>query len=82
MLDRVSVHLNTNGVFSASMPNPEYLKRLPKNAEPEIEETFPHPLDGEPVQVSSAWTRTQNRVIITWFYDHLLPDGRRRSINL
>ena len=74
-LNRVFKHLNPTGVFSASMPNPDYLKRLSKKAEPDIEDVFPHPLDGEPVQVSSAWTRTTNQVIITWFYDHLLPDG-------
>lgn len=76
VLTRVFKHLKPTGVFSTSMPNPEYLKRLPKNAEPDIEDVFPHPLDGEPVQVSSAWTRTTNHMMITWYYDHLLPDGK------
>jgi hypothetical protein len=46
-----------------------------------VEDTFPHPADGEPVQVSAAWSRSKNRFNLEWIYDHLLPDGRiERSI--
>lgn len=74
-LERLALHLGPEGVFAASLPNPAFLKRLPRHADPDIEITFPHPLDGEPVQVSSAWVRTVHQVILTWIYDHLSPDG-------
>jgi len=75
VLKRVLEHLQTDGVFAVSMPNPLLLKRLPRRAEPEVEELFPHPLDGEPVQVSSAWERQRESFTVLWHYDHLLPDG-------
>ncbi len=55
---------------------PSCCERLPRLAEPEVEDTFLHPLSGEPVQVSSGWKKTSDRLVITWHYDHLLPDGR------
>jgi len=76
MLECVRRHLRPDGLFAASLPNPALLWRLPRLAEPEIEESFPHPLDGEPVQVSSGWQRTSRHLIVQWHYDHLLPDGR------
>ncbi len=75
-LKLVSQHLQAAGALVLSLPNPALLDRLPSNAEPEIEEYFNHPMDGEPVQVSSAWRKTHNQFILTWHYDHLLPDGR------
>ncbi len=41
-----------------------------------MEESFPHPDTGDPIQVSSAWERVGDRVTFTWIYDHLLPDGQ------
>ena len=75
-LRRVRQHLQPSGIFAASMPNPALLEILPLRSDPEIEEVFPHPQDGEPVQVSSAWKRTRQQVAFTWHYDHLLPDGK------
>jgi SAM-dependent methyltransferase len=75
-LTRVRQHLQPDGLFVASVPNPGLLRRLPRRSDPEIEETFPHPLDGEPVQVSSAWERTPSEFRLTWIYDHLQPDGQ------
>ena len=49
---------------------------MPPRGEAEIEEIFPHPVDGEPVQVSSTWQRRAGRFTAAWQYDHLLPDGR------
>ncbi len=72
----VRQHLLPGGLFAASLPNPSVTRHLPQHADPEVEETFPHPVDGEPVQVSSAWERTAHHFIIHWHYDHLLPDGR------
>jgi SAM-dependent methyltransferase len=69
-------HLSPDGLFAASLPNPAVLRRLPQRAEVEIEEIFPHPMDGEPVQVSSTWQRSAGHFTHTWHYDHLLPDGR------
>ncbi|OGO38663.1 MAG: hypothetical protein A2W35_06950 [Chloroflexi bacterium RBG_16_57_11] len=84
-LDRQAVlacaqaHLSGDGVFGISLPNPDWLRSLPARSEAEVEEVFPHPLDGEPVQVSSAWQRTRSRLrqefILDWHYDHLKPDG-------
>ena len=68
--------LQTGGWFVFSVPNPQLLEHLPRRSESEVEEVFPHPLDGEPVQVSSEWRRTLRQFILTWRYDHLLPDGR------
>ena len=75
VLECVRRHLQSGGVFAASLPNPRMLREIPAYSEPEIEEVFPHPLDGEPVQVSSSWRRTTHHLIIDWHYDHLLPDG-------
>jgi SAM-dependent methyltransferase len=75
MLQLVQRHLMPDGCFTTSLPNPQVFKDLPAYGEPEIEDHFPHPLDGEPVQVSSEWKRTKNQFVLTWHYDHLLPDG-------
>ncbi|MBP1693349.1 MAG: methylase involved in ubiquinone/menaquinone biosynthesis [Chloroflexi bacterium] len=72
----ISRHLLPGGAFVASLPNPQLLLHLPKKSGPEFEETFPHPLDGEPVQVSSAWQRDGQTFTVSWYYDHWLPDGR------
>jgi SAM-dependent methyltransferase len=74
-LANVRAWLRPGGVFAASLPNPALLKSFPSHGEPEIEEVFPHPIDGEPVQVSSAWERSRDRFTVYWRYDHLLPDG-------
>lgn len=71
----VKEHLQPGGIFVFCIPNPDYLKKLPRLTETEVEEIFPHPLDGEPVQVSSSWRRTATDFTIWWNYDHLLPDG-------
>jgi SAM-dependent methyltransferase len=75
MLHLVRQHLQPLGCFAASAPNPQIYKDLPAHAEPEIEDVFPHPQDGEPVQASSEWERTKSHFILTWHYDHLQPDG-------
>jgi SAM-dependent methyltransferase len=67
--------LAQHGMFAVSLPNPELLRRMPRQSEPEIEDTFLHPLTGEPVQVSSAWKKVSGDLMVTWHYDHLLPDG-------
>ncbi len=64
------------GAFAVSLPNAQALKRLPKESDAEVEDIFAHPVDGEPVQVSSAWKRTPDFFLLEWHYDHLLPDGR------
>ena len=69
-------HLNPGGIFATSLPNPTLLRSLPRQADSEIEEIFLHPLDGEPVQVSSEWQRDQKSLTLQWHYDHLLPAGQ------
>jgi SAM-dependent methyltransferase len=74
-LSSVRFHLHEDGIFALSLPNPTTLKHLPARSEPEVEEIFPHPLDGEPVQVSSSWELSDRFITVQWHYDHLLPDG-------
>lgn len=69
-------HLRPGGLFAASLPNPSLYRRLPRRSDPELEESFPHPVDREPVQVSSAWERDAQFFTVFWHYDHLLPDGQ------
>ncbi len=68
--------LRPGGVFLVSIPNPLVLMALPERGEPEVEERFPHPQSGLPVQVSSTWRRSGGRFVLRWLYDTLLPDGR------
>ncbi|HSF81176.1 MAG TPA: class I SAM-dependent methyltransferase [Anaerolineales bacterium] len=83
-LSCVASHLQPGGCFAASLPNPTALAALPRRGDPELETTFPHPQDGEPVQVSSGWRRSGQQIIFNWHYDHLLPDGRveRQSLQI
>ena len=74
-LRMVQQHLRAGGGFVASLPNPVGLARMPRRGESEVESAFIHPESGNPVQVSSAWTRFQGVLELTWHYDHLLPDG-------
>lgn len=69
-------HLETGGSLIASIPNPAILAGLPETGESEIEGSFPHPQDGEPVQVSSSWVSAHGEVTFFWHYDHLLSNGR------
>ena len=69
-------HLAPGGVFAFSMPNPELLRSLPPLSPAEVEEVFPHPQDGAPVQVSSAWQRGARWFTLHWHYDHRLPNGQ------
>ncbi len=71
----VSRHLAARGAFAVSVPNPVSLATLPEEAEEEEEDVLVHPASGNPVQVSSAWTRKGREVVVMWRYDHLLPDG-------
>lgn len=72
----VRSHLTPGGLFAASLPNPLVLADMPRRGAEEIEETFPHPVSGDPVQVSSAWRRSAQHFTVTWHYDHLLPNGQ------
>jgi len=69
-------HLNEGGIFAASLPNPLFLKDLPKSSNIQLEESFFHPEDQNPVEISSGWSRDLSRFTIHWIYDHLLSDGR------
>ena len=77
-------HMQPNGLFVASLPNPTTLMNLPANGAAELEEIFTHPISGAPVQVSSAWKRTSRQCTIYWHYDHLLPEGivRRSTMQI
>ena len=81
-LDCACRHMEPRGLFAASVPNPALLRRLPRRSAAEVEESFPHPLDGEPVQVSSGWERSKQSLTIHWYYDHLLPDGGVERVSM
>lgn len=74
-IEPIYQHLRQGGLFVLSVPNPEALLSLPARSDPRIEEHYIHPLDGNPVQVSSGWRRGKRHFTVTWHYDHLLNDG-------
>jgi len=74
-LETIRHHLASTGLFVVSLPNPLLLSSLPLRSEPAVEGFFPHPQDGEPVQVSSGWRRDSRSVTFHWYYDHLSSDG-------
>jgi len=75
-LSCIRMCLLPGGLFALSMPNPASLSSLPAHSATELEDGFLHPQTGNPVQVSSSWQRTKHTFAVTWYYDHLLPDGR------
>jgi len=75
LLERVAVHLLPHGQFVMSLPNVRVLSRLRPRAPVAVDEVFSHPLDGQPVQVSSSWRRAHRLFNLTWYYDHHLLDG-------
>ena len=74
-LDCIRRHLRSGGIFAVSVPNPQLLMQSPARSAAEFEDEFIHPQTGNPVQVNSSWRRTKRTFIVTWIYDHLLPDG-------
>jgi SAM-dependent methyltransferase len=76
MFERVAAHLFPTGWFAASLPNPVLYTELQAQGESEVEDYIVSPVDGEPVQVSSAWERSTDFFTVFWHYDHLLSDGR------
>jgi SAM-dependent methyltransferase len=76
MFQRAAAQLAPGGLFAASLPNPEVLRTLPARSESEVEDVFYSPVEGDPIQVSSAWERSAGFFTVSMHYDHLLPDGR------
>jgi SAM-dependent methyltransferase len=81
-LDQIYVHLSPNGLFVAGVPNPQLLRDLPARSAAEFEESFDHPLSGNPIQVSSGWKRDKVHFTVSWYYDHLLPDGTTERLRV
>jgi SAM-dependent methyltransferase len=79
-LQRVRAHLRPGGCFAVSLPNPALFHDLPARSGLELEDSFPHPLDGAPVQVFSGWRRTAQAFTVTWRYDHRRPDGQLEQV--
>lgn len=75
-VQRAHEHLRSEGLFIASMPNPQALVSLPRHGAAQLETSFPHPLSGQPVEVHSEWKRSKETVTFFWHYDQILPDGR------
>lgn len=74
MLKLTSTHLKPGGIFAAGLPNPRLLSSLPRQAEPEDEESFPYPSNGFLVRVSSGWEHDQHTFTLTWLYDLVLDN--------
>ena len=72
---RIAQHLLPGGCFALSSPNPTWIAQLPPEGASEPEAVLQDPQTGLPVQVSSAWQRTDDRWIVLWHYDQLSPDG-------
>ncbi len=81
-LECIAGHLLPDGLFAASLPNPLQLLDMPARGEPEVEETFLHPLTRNPVLATSSWRRSQRAITMTWQYEHLLPDGTAERCTL
>lgn len=73
-------HLAPGGVFSASIPNPRLLSRMPRSSNEELEETFSNPQGGGPVRVSSMWKRTRSEFILTWIYEWQTSVGQSERL--
>jgi SAM-dependent methyltransferase len=81
-LENASAHLAPAGLFAASLPNPALLADLPDRSDAEVEEVFPDPETGEPVQVSSGWERDQKGFHLSWHYDRLSVDGHVERLTI
>ena len=77
----VAQHLPAGGVFAAGLPNPALLRQLPAYSDPEVEEVFPHPRYGKPVQVSSSWQRTAQGLTVAWDYAYTTAGGQAQVIH-
>ena len=75
-LENAAMHLAPAGLFVASVPNPVLLAGLPDRSDAEVEEVFPDPETGDPIQVSSGWERDQQGFHPYWHYDRLSSDGQ------
>lgn len=75
----VARHLHPQGYFAVSIPNPELLASLEPVSPFELEDTFPHPETGHPVEIFSQWERTTETISFTWRYEHQYPNGNRLS---
>jgi SAM-dependent methyltransferase len=83
VLERTRLHLISGGCFAASIPNPEILiDTEDQDVADEPEETIIHPETKFPVQVSSSYYCRANCFYLTWHYDHLLPDGSVKRLDL
>lgn len=83
ILNQVKDHLHRGGLFVVSLPNPHQMRKVkeegrkdPQAWDPVVEDSFSHPLTGNPVQVSSRLSPINGGLRWTWIYDQLLPDGR------
>jgi len=75
----VADHLSPGGIFAVSIPNPELLASLEPFGDYDLEETFPHPETGHPVEVYSQWKKTTETITFIWRYDHRFPTGNTVS---
>lgn len=81
-LENAAAHLAPGGILAASMPNPALLAGLPERSDAELEDLFPDPETGDPIQVSSGWERDQQGFHLSWHYDRLSADGQVQRLTI
>jgi hypothetical protein len=81
-LENVFHHLDQEGVFLTSIPNPAILFELPTQGESEFEGIITPPEIDLPVQVFSSWEKSSEGVEMFWHYDHLQPDGEVKRVTV
>ena len=74
-LENVRKHLDADGVFALSVPNPLTFASLSSVGESEIEDSFEFNEAQQWVQVSSTWQRAATHIVFSWHYDVMHPDG-------
>jgi SAM-dependent methyltransferase len=72
----VARHLHPDRHFAVSIPNPELLASLESFSPFELEDTFPHPETGHPVEVFTQWEKSApDTITFTWRYQYPTPHG-------
>ena len=76
LLKNIYENIPVGAVFYTSIINPDLIKDMPDCEEPELETTIEHPETGCPLLISAEWKTEAGKFLLTWHYDHLLPDGQ------
>jgi len=81
-LENVVHHLEKEGVFVFSIPNPAILYELPPEGEVDFEGIISQTDENLPVQIFSSWEKSSDCVKMFWHYDHLQPNGTTKRVTV